>query len=99
MPPQVCAIRGACPAGGCCLALCCDFRVMTDAGHMGLNEVALGIAVPEFWGALMAQRIGAGPADKMLQFARLVPPQEALKLGLVDQVCALEKPYAPSPMP
>lgn len=53
---------------------------------MGLNEVALGIAVPECWGALMAQRIGAGAADKMLQFARLVSPQEALKLGLVDQV-------------
>lgn len=87
----VCAIRGACPAGGCCLALCCDFRIMTDTGHMGLNEVALGIAVPEYWGALMAQRIGAGPADKMLQFARLVSPQEALKLGLVDQVVAKDE--------
>lgn len=87
----VCAIRGACPAGGCCLALCCDFRIMTDAGHMGLNEVALGIAVPECWGALMAQRIGAGAADKMLQFARLVSPQEALKLGLVDQLVSKEE--------
>lgn len=68
------------------MALCCDFRIMTDFGHIGLNEVALGIAVPECWGALMAQRIGAGAADKMLQFARLVSPQEALTLGLVDQV-------------
>ena len=39
------AIRGACPAGGCCLSLCCDFRIMTDFGHIGLNEVALGISV------------------------------------------------------
>jgi hypothetical protein len=40
--------RGACPAGGCILALCCDERVMTDdsASCIGLNEVALGIAVP-----------------------------------------------------
>ena len=42
---QVAAIRGACPAGGCCMSLCCDFRIMTDFGHIGLNEVALGIAV------------------------------------------------------
>jgi len=41
----VAAIRGACPAGGCCLSLCCDFRIMTDFGHIGLNEVALGISV------------------------------------------------------
>ena len=40
--------RGACPAGGCILALCCDERVMTDdsTSCIGLNEVALGIAVP-----------------------------------------------------
>lgn len=24
------AIKGACPAGGCCLSLCCDMRVMTE---------------------------------------------------------------------
>lgn len=24
------AIKGACPAGGCCLSLCCDVRIMTD---------------------------------------------------------------------
>ena len=26
----VAAIKGACPAGGCCLSLCCDLRVMTE---------------------------------------------------------------------
>ncbi len=24
------AIKGACPAGGCCLSLCCDMRIMTE---------------------------------------------------------------------
>lgn len=24
------AIKGACPAGGCCLSLCCDVRIMTE---------------------------------------------------------------------
>ena len=42
--------------------------------------------VPEYWGGLMCNRIGAGPADKLLQYARLIGPKEALRLGLVDQV-------------
>ena len=55
----VAAIRGACPAGGCCLALCCDVRLMSqETGHIGLNEVALGIPVPLFWARLMTRIIG-----------------------------------------
>lgn len=86
----IAAIKGACPAGGCCLALCCDYRVMTDAGSIGLNEVALGITVPKFWGKLMQQTIGPS-ADRLLQLAVLVSPEEALKLGLVDEICAASK--------
>jgi len=41
----VSAIKGACPAGGCCLSLCCDLRVMTDFGHIGLNEVQTGFSM------------------------------------------------------
>lgn len=26
---------GACPAGGCALSMCCDYRVMTESGHIG----------------------------------------------------------------
>ena len=42
------AIRGACPAGGCCMSLCCDLRFMVDGpGHIGLNEVRM----PGNWGS------------------------------------------------
>jgi len=39
----IAAIRGACPAGGCMMSMCCDHRVMSNAGSIGLNEVQLGI--------------------------------------------------------
>lgn len=78
------AIRGACPAGGCALALCCDYRVMTDFGNIGLNEVALGIPVPAYWAQLMVRTIGQRPAEKLLQFGVMSSAEEALKLGLVD---------------
>jgi len=82
----IAAIRGACPAGGCCLSLCCDYRIMTETGSIGLNEVALGISVPKFWGALMQRVVGVGPAEKLLQFAVMANPDEAKELGLVDEI-------------
>ena len=80
------AIRGYCPAGGCVLALCCDARLCTLDTRIGLNEVALGISVPRYWGRLMATLTGAGKADMLLQTAALVPSAQAKQLGLVDAV-------------
>ncbi|KAL4526216.1 hypothetical protein Ndes2437B_g07471 [Nannochloris sp. 'desiccata'] len=82
----IAAIRGACPAGGCCLALCCDYRIITETGSIGLNEVALGISVPKYWGLLMQRIVGSGPAEKLLQFAVMATPDEAKELKLVDDV-------------
>lgn len=65
----------------------------TPAHHLslaGLNEVALGIAVPKMWAALMARLVGQGPAEKLLQFAAMLKPAEARRLGLVDEVVPKE---------
>jgi Delta3-Delta2-enoyl-CoA isomerase len=82
----IAAVKGACPAGGCCLAMCCDFRIVTEDASMGLNEVALGIAVPKHWVKVMIGIIGQGKTDKLTQYARNIGAQEALKIGLVDGV-------------
>lgn len=44
------SLQGACPAGGCIIALACDCRVLADNPkyHIGLNETLLGITTP-FW--------------------------------------------------
>jgi len=74
----IAAIRGACPAGGCCLSLCCDLRIMADGpGHIGLNEVAIGISVPLYWARLMARVVGQASAERLCQFATLAGPQDA----------------------
>jgi Delta3-Delta2-enoyl-CoA isomerase len=87
----IAAIRGACPAGGCCLSLCCDYRLMTETGSIGLNETALGISVPKFWGILMQRAIGVGPAEKLLQFAIMATPDEAKRWGLIDEIVPPQK--------
>ncbi|KAG2487941.1 hypothetical protein HYH03_013520 [Edaphochlamys debaryana] len=83
----VAAIRGACPAGGCAISLCSDFRIITPDGTMGLNEVQLGIPVPKFWGLLMGRVLGSGRlAESILLTGRMVKADEAKQLGLVDEI-------------
>ncbi len=57
--------------------MCCDHRVMSSQGTIGLNEVQLGIPVPKFWGLLMARIIGTKAADKLLLTGKLASAPEA----------------------
>jgi Delta3-Delta2-enoyl-CoA isomerase len=61
---------------------------MTDSGRIGLNEVELGIPVPKFWAALMVRVVGQGIADKLCGFAQMSTPQQALNVGMIDEVVA-----------
>eukprot|EP00951_Prasinocladus_malaysianus_P031202 scaffold297638_cov32-Prasinocladus_malaysianus.AAC.1 len=47
--------------------MCCDHRVMTEDGFVGLNEVALGIPVPIFWTELFMHLVGGGKGEKLLK--------------------------------
>jgi len=87
----IAAVRGACPAGGCVTALCCDARIMTDFGTFGLNEVALGIPVPEYWGQLMAKTIGQRATERLLLTGTLPTAEEALRLGLIDETASADQ--------
>lgn len=88
--PVAAAITGHSPAGGCVLALCCDYRVMacsTDPARpyaIGLNEVQVGLAVPEGIQRLLRRVIGAHRAERLLVSGELVPAEHALQIGLVD---------------
>jgi len=82
------AIQGEAPAGGCLLAMCCDFRVMAEEGshRIGLNETQLGIVAPTWFKDTMVNTVGFRSAERMLQIGEMVDAQNALKLGLVDIV-------------
>ncbi|KAJ1067370.1 PREDICTED: enoyl-CoA delta isomerase 1, mitochondrial [Capra hircus] len=84
----VAAINGACPAGGCIIALACDCRVLADNPkyHIGLNETLLGITAPFWFKDAYVNTIGHRASEQALQLGYLFPPSEALQVGLVDQV-------------
>lgn len=85
--PWVAAISGHSPAGGCVLALCCDYRVMAQGDYkIGLNEVPVGVVVPVSILDLYASVIGSRLAYQYLLEGRLLSAAEAFHVGLVDEV-------------
>ena len=82
--PTVAAVNGHAIAGGCVLALACDRRLMSG-GRIGLAELAVGVPFPV--AALEIVRHALGPrAGRVLLGADTVGTEQALALGLVDEV-------------
>ena len=89
--PIAAAITGHSPAGGAILALFCDWRVMAEGPFtIGFNEVRIGVPMPEVVAALAARTVGPRAAEILCVSGRLVEPDEALALGLVDEVAPME---------
>jgi 3,2-trans-enoyl-CoA isomerase len=85
--PLVAAINGHSPAGGCVIALACDYRIMAEGKYIiGLNEVPVGIIVPNSIFNLYAFWIGQANATRSLLEGKLFSPEEALQVGLVDEL-------------
>ena len=95
--PVVAAIAGHAPAGGCVLALCCDYRVMARSPdpakpfRIGLNEVQVGLAAPECIQYLLRRTVGARRAEKMLVAGIMPPARRAFAFGLVDELTSVEQ--------
>jgi enoyl-CoA hydratase len=86
--PTIVAINGVAAGGGCELALCCDFRIMSTAASIGVPEVKVGL-LPSGGGTERLPRlVGRGPALNLLLRGALVSAEEALRVGLVTEVCA-----------
>src|ERR1700757_1134064 len=86
--PTIAAIHGACAGGGYEVTLACDYRIASDdpATRIGLPETTLGL-IPAWGGCTRLPRlIGAEKAAEVILNGKLYSAQEALKLGLVDEI-------------
>jgi enoyl-CoA hydratase/carnithine racemase len=90
--PVVAAMAGHAPAGGCVLALCCDYRIMARSVDparpfaIGLNETQVGLVVPEGIQRLLRRVVGPYRAERLLVAGEMVPAERALEIGLVDEL-------------
>jgi len=90
--PTIAAITGHAIAGGCILALCCDYRFIAEGRKlMGLNEVKLGVPVPYPGDCVLRHLVGTRNAREIMGRGELYHPEESLQLGMVDQVLPLEQ--------
>jgi 3,2-trans-enoyl-CoA isomerase len=89
--PLISAISGHSPAGGCVLAVCSDYRVMAEGKYIiGLNEVPVGIIVPNSIFELYAFWIGKAKAYQNLLEGKLMGADEAKSIGLIDETAPIE---------
>jgi Delta3-Delta2-enoyl-CoA isomerase len=87
--PVVAAINGHAIAGGCMLALACDQRVMvTGKARIALNEIGFGASLLAGATEMLRFAVGNSNATKILYSGALYSAEDALGLGLVDQVAS-----------
>jgi len=90
--PTIAAITGHAIAGGCILALCCDYRLIAPGRKlMGLNEIKLGVPVPYPADCILRQIVGVRVAREIVESGEFYQPEELLQMGMVDQIIPLEQ--------
>lgn len=80
------AINGHAPAGGCLLAMSCEYRVMSPKFTIGLNETQLGIVAPSWFMATMRNVLPLRDSEMALTLGTLFETEEALRIGLIDEI-------------
>lgn len=83
----VAAIDGPCVGGAFQLALACDQRVCTPSATFSLPEVKLGF-LPGMATYRLAKYVGLGHAKRLMLTGAALGAEEALRLGVVDDVSA-----------
>ncbi|XP_017095829.2 enoyl-CoA delta isomerase 1, mitochondrial-like [Drosophila bipectinata] len=94
--PTAAAINGHAPAGGCALAIACEYRAMVPNCVIGLNETQYGLIAPRWLVSGYLNVLPQRVAERALTQGRLYSTDEALKEGLIDEIVnskeeALEK--------
>ncbi|MGV0741962.1 enoyl-CoA hydratase [Mycolicibacterium sp. XJ870] len=91
--PTVAAITGYALGSGLSLALAADWRVSGDNVKLGSTEILGGLAPRGGGGARLAAAIGASKAKELVFSGRFVGAQEAVELGLIDEMVAPDHVY------
>lgn len=91
--PTVAAVTGYALGAGLSLALAADWRVAGDNAKVGATEILAGL-VPGGGGCgRLVRAVGPSRAKELAFSGRFVGPEEAVALGLVDELVAPDAVY------
>lgn len=83
--PTIAAVNGHAIAGGMGLATACDFTLTVPEAKFGYTEARIGF-VPAIVSSFLALQVGEKRARDLLLTARLISAEEALQIGLVNEI-------------
>jgi enoyl-CoA hydratase/carnithine racemase len=87
--PVIACVNGFALGGGCEVAMACTMRLASENAKLGQPEVKLGI-IPGYGGTQRLPRlVGKGLAQQILLTGEVISAQEALRIGLVNEVVPL----------
>lgn len=84
--PVIAAIHGVALGGGFELAMACDLRIAADSARIGQPEILLGVIPGAGATQRLARLVGPARAKHLIWTGRQVKADEALALGLIDEV-------------
>jgi len=89
--PTIAQVSGACMGGGCGIAIHCDMRFATNTARFGITPAKLGLIYPLNDTKQLMDLVGPAKAKSMLFTGRVVDAEEALRIGLVDELFPQEE--------
>jgi enoyl-CoA hydratase len=85
--PTVAVVSGHAIAGGCIMAMACDYRIVQNGDYrIQMNEIRNNMAVPKWMSMIAGHAI---PSHRMTEFilhARAYSPEEAYKLEFIHEL-------------
>ena len=86
--PVIAAVEGPAVAGGMELAMWCDIRVCAEDAYFGMYCRRWGVPLVDGGTLRLPRLVGQGRALEIILTGRKVPAEEALRIGLCEQVVA-----------
>ncbi|MCG6904963.1 MAG: enoyl-CoA hydratase/isomerase family protein [Rhodobacter sp.] len=88
--PVIAAVNGAAFGLGLDMALSCDFIIAAQGAKMSMSFVKRGLVSDGGGMYFLPRRVGLSKAKELIFSAKIVEPDEALQIGMIDRIAAPE---------